>query len=88
MRDLQLADPSVGPVMRDVANTQKPHPDEGSQEGRRLIQLWELLMIKDGTVWRSIEAEQPNTTVVVIIKVTFCFSATIVVLCSLFITQR
>ena len=37
MRDLQLTDPSVVPVMRAVADTQKPPPDEvktWSQEGR------------------------------------------------------
>ena len=64
MHDLQLADPSVDPAMSAVANTKKPFPDEvkaWSQDGRRLIQFWEFLMIKDGTLWLSIEVEQPNT---------------------------
>eukprot|EP00731_Ephydatia_muelleri_P014145 Em0007g1455a len=40
MRDLQLAGPSVSPVMTAVAKTQKPLPDEVKnwrQKGRRLI---------------------------------------------------
>lgn len=51
MSDLQMAEPSMGPVMRAVISKQKPLPEEiktWGQESRRLLQYWDLLIIKDG----------------------------------------
>eukprot|EP00731_Ephydatia_muelleri_P023718 Em0015g1301a len=61
MRKLQLADPSVGPVLQAVELDRKPHPDEvksWSLEGRRLFQLWEMLCVRNGTLWRSLQKGQ------------------------------
>eukprot|EP00731_Ephydatia_muelleri_P016275 Em0009g699a len=55
IRQLQLSDPSLGPVLRAVEINNKPHQDQlksWSQESRRLMQFWETLLVKDGTLWR------------------------------------
>ena len=55
IRQLQLSDPSLGPILRAVEINHKPHQDQlksWSQESRRLMQFWETLLVKDGTLWR------------------------------------
>ena len=55
IRQLQLSDPSLGPVLRAVEINHKLHQDQlksWSRESRRLMQFWETLLVKDGTLWR------------------------------------
>ena len=55
LRHLQLSDPTVGLVLRAMEVGEKPDPRAAQSHGpetRRLLQLWNRLEVKDGTLWR------------------------------------
>ena len=57
-RHLQLSDPTVGLVFRAMEVREKPDPRAAQSYGpetRRLLQLWNRLEVKDGTLWRHYE---------------------------------
>ena len=58
LRHLQLSDPTVGLVLRAMEVGEKPDPRAAQSHGpetRRLLQLWNRLEVKDGTLWRRYE---------------------------------
>ena len=65
LRELQLADPDVGPILRGRESNQKPPVAESLANGpgyRRLHQMWEQLTVKDGILWRVFESNDGNTS--------------------------
>ena len=60
LRETQLTDPIVGPVLRAKGADNKPDPEERRSlplEMRRLFQQWDQLLLKDGVLWRIFEDE-------------------------------
>ena len=58
LRRLQLADATMGLVLQSKEGYQKPTPDKVkalSPASRRLFQLWDQLLVKDGLLWRWYE---------------------------------
>ena len=58
LRHLQLSEPTVGLVLRAMEVGEKPDPRAAQSHGpetRRLLQLWNRLEVKDGTLWRRYE---------------------------------
>ena len=58
LRHLQLSDPTVGLVLHAMEVGEKPDPRAAQSHGpetRRLLQLWNRLEVKDGTLWRRYE---------------------------------
>ena len=58
LRQLQLADATVGLVLQSKEADKKPAPDKVkalSPASRRLFQLWNQLVVKDGLLWRWYE---------------------------------
>ena len=65
LRDLQLADPDVGPILRGKYSGQKPPLSESLANGpsyRRLHQIWRQLIVQDGILWRVFESNDGNTS--------------------------
>ena len=65
LRDLQLADPDVGPILRGKDSGQKPSLSESLANGPsywRLHQIWRQLIVKDGILWRVFESYNGNTS--------------------------
>ena len=60
LRETQLTDPIVGPVLRAKEADNKPDPEERRSiplEMRRLFQQWDQLLLKDGILWQIFEDE-------------------------------
>ena len=58
IRELQLEDDVVGPVLTAKIDNQKPTEDQlkgRSHDFRQLIQLWDQLVIKEGVLYRNYE---------------------------------
>ena len=58
LRQLQLADATMGLALQSKEAGQKPTPDKVktlSPASRRLFQLWDQLLVKDGLLWRWYE---------------------------------
>ena len=58
LRDAQLNDPDIGPVLHAKEMTSPSPPSQREQSGksittRRLFQLWDQLVIRDGVLWRQ-----------------------------------
>ena len=65
LRDLQLADPDVGPILRGKDSGQKPPLSESLANGPsywRLHQIWRQLIVQDGILWRVFESNDGNTS--------------------------
>ena len=61
LRDLQLSDPYIGPVLKDLEQWRTPDTTTTRSQPphlRRLIQQWKQLQIRDGVLWRQFQ----NTT--------------------------
>lgn len=61
LRQLQLEDDNVGPVLKAREANRKPGPADlagKSRELARLVQLWDQLLVRDGTLYRQYEDEQ------------------------------
>ena len=69
LRDAQLSDPDVGPILTGMECGQKPTNVTGqSPHFRRLLQMWDQLVVKDSLLWRtyqSQETSQPHLQLVV-----------------------
>ena len=55
LREAQLADPTLGLLLRGKETGQKPKPEEvkrASRSSRRLLQLWDQLLVHDGVLCR------------------------------------
>ena len=64
LRDSQLADPIIGPVLQAVEKKDRPSPDASRSQPpmiRRLFQQWDQLKIKEGTLWRLFESEDDTS---------------------------
>ena len=64
LRDSQLANPIIGPVLQAVEKKDRPSPDASRSESskmRRLFQQWDQLKIKEGTLWRLFESEDDTS---------------------------
>ena len=63
-RDLykfQLDDPAIGVILRAVETGERPNSDiiaRGGPEIRRLVQLWDRLLLEDGVLKRKYESTQ------------------------------
>ena len=58
IREAQLADGDVGPVLRAIEVGEKPEADRVkslSRGARRLVQLWDQLTLRDGILYRRYE---------------------------------
>ena len=56
LRTLQLQDDTIRPVIEAKENDQRPSRDQqksGSMEQRRLFQLWDQLLVRDGILYRQ-----------------------------------
>ena len=65
LRDLQLADLDVGPILRGKDSGQKPSLSESLANGPsywRVHQIWRKLIVKDGILWRVFESYDGNTS--------------------------
>ncbi len=65
LRQSQMDDPTIGPVLRAKKAGEKPDPDQVkamSLHGRRLLQLWDQLMLKDQLLWRQYENPRGSLT--------------------------
>ena len=64
IRQLQLQDPVLGPVLRALEGKQKPHADHLKSERpecRRLFQQWDQLQAKNGQLWRLFENDKGSS---------------------------
>ena len=55
LRDLQLSDSHIGPVLKDLEQQKTPDTVNTRSQPphtRRLIQQWRQLLVKDGVMWR------------------------------------
>ena len=60
IRQLQLEDEAVGPVLRAKEVARRPSPDVISGKGREigyLVQLWDQLIVRNGVLYRQHEGE-------------------------------
>ncbi len=60
-----MDDPTIGPVVRAKEAGEKPDPDQVkamSLHGRRLLQLWDQLMLKAQLLWRQYENPRGSLT--------------------------
>ena len=58
LRTAQLADADIAPALQALQADQRPGEDklkEMSLASRRLVQLWEQLVVKDGVLYRLFE---------------------------------
>ena len=56
LRESQLADSTVGPVLQRKESDQKPSADETksmARASRRLFQMWDQLLVRDGVLYRQ-----------------------------------
>ena len=58
LRDAQLKDPDIGPVLcaKDMSSPSPPSQREQSEESittRHLFQIWDQLVVRDGILWRQ-----------------------------------
>ena len=56
LRESQLSDPTIGPVLQRKESNQKPSADETksmARASRRLFQTWDQLLVKDGVLYRQ-----------------------------------
>ncbi len=66
IRELQLEDHAIGPILRAKWKPGNSRPDtvqikgEGI-ESRRLIQMWDQLLVKNGSLFRQFESNDGNT---------------------------
>ena len=61
LRQLQLEDSTTGVVLQAMEQKQQPEPDviaRGGPEVRRLVQLWNRLLIEDGLLKRKYDSEK------------------------------
>ena len=69
LRDAQLSDPDVGPILTGMECGQKPTNVTGqSPHFRRLLQMWDQLVVKDSLLWRTYQSQetlQPHLQLVV-----------------------
>ena len=66
MRKLQKEDPDIGPVLEAKESMDKPSEDvqkAQSRDTRRLFQLWEQLLVRDGLLYRSWESPDGTQSV-------------------------
>ena len=59
IRDVQLTDPILGPIVQGIEAGKKPNPAQfgsPSSSSRRLLQLWEQLVINNGVLCRRFES--------------------------------
>ena len=64
IRDSQLADPIIGPVLQAVEKKERPSPDASHSQPpmmRLLFQHWDQLKIKEGTLWHLFESEDDTS---------------------------
>ena len=65
IRDVQLADPILGPLLRGKEMGEKPNSTQlgnPSPSSRRLLQLWEQLVVADKVLCRQFESRQGHTS--------------------------
>lgn len=65
LRQAQLDDPVVGPVLRAKETSQEPQPEDVkamSPHCRRLVQIWDQLVIKDSLLWRQYDSPSGHMT--------------------------
>ena len=58
LRDLQLSDSHIGPVLKDLEQQKTPDTVNTRSQPphtRRLIQQWRQLLVKDGVMWRQFQ---------------------------------
>lgn len=70
VRDAQVDDPSIGPLLRGKEIGQKPSKEElgpSSRSSRHLLQIWEQLLVCDGVLCRQFEAPDGNSTVMQVV---------------------
>lgn len=70
VRAMQLADTVLGPLLRGKETGEKPTVEQlgcVSQSSRRLLQIWEQLMISDGVLCRRFESPDGSSSVTQII---------------------
>ena len=66
LRATQLADATMGPVLKAKEAGQKPAPDQVKSLGpasRRLFQLWDQLLVKNGFLWRRYEGAEDQEVI-------------------------
>ena len=59
LREAQLADPTIGPLLRGRGAGERPNPQQlrnVSRESRRLLQLWDQLAVSGGVLCRQYES--------------------------------
>ena len=65
LREVQLANPNVGPILRGRESNRKPPVAESLANGPSyhcLHQMWEQLTVKDGILWRVFESYDGSTS--------------------------
>lgn len=63
LRELQLDDPTIGPVLQAVEKDERLNPGtiaRGGPEVRRLIQLWDRLLVEEGFLKRKYDSVKGN----------------------------
>ena len=56
IRELQLQDEFIGPLLRAKETSTKPVvPDKADPKYRKLVQIWDQLILRDGLLWRYFE---------------------------------
>ena len=56
IRELQLQDEFIGPLLRAKETSTKPVvPDRADPRYRKLFQIWDQLILRDGILWRYFE---------------------------------
>ena len=59
LREAQLAAPTIGPLLRGREAGERPNPQQlrnVSRESRRLLQLWDQLVVSGGVLCRQYES--------------------------------
>ena len=70
LREVQLADPTLGPLLRGKETGEKPRPEQLgslSRSSRRLLQLWEQLTLCDGILCRRFESPDGSSSALQIV---------------------
>ena len=63
LRDAQLSDPDVGPILTGMECGQKPTNLTGqSPHFRRLLQLWDQLVVNNSLLWRNYQPQENSQT--------------------------
>ena len=55
LREVQLADPLLGPLLLGKEEGKKPPLPATDKSSRRLLQIWDQLLVKDGVLFRYLQ---------------------------------